>query len=376
MADDDVPLMVLTTTPPKPAAKGVDDETPLSILTPSPPQRPNPRVLSRGTPPSATDGRQPQKLVAGGVKRTSSANNVSNVRTSVGNSVSNVSNVRASVGSTVSSVRSSVGSNVSGPAGPRVDVVGSSSSSSSSGSSSGEEDDEDAPLAKRPRPDDNDDDDDEAPLGSQRDQADEDEGEDDDAPLGGTKRAAPRRTSVPGRKLERQQTNEEAFLDDGGAVKARARSSKEAVVAKLLSRWWFMDEYRETDWPPSDPAFYEGRMAEQKLRKVSIEEWEWAPEMDGAGKRKVYEMSQFRGLFRNSTGDLVDLRPKDTCPCQNMFMQKDIKKLCGMLINAYENQLGEVQECRYKKQAEVITNDLKSQITKTRNLLAELQSKL
>lgn len=155
--------------------------------------------------------------------------------------------------------------------------------------------------------------------------------------------------------------------DGGGAVKKRERSNKEDIVAALLCRWWYSEPYLEKGWPPSEEEFYLTELAKRKYRKVTIQEWEWVPEADADGCKKVYELSQFRGVFRNSDGDLVDCRPKDTCPCFNNFMKKDLAVLCQMLVSAYENQLKDLANCRYP--SEKLQHDLKASITKTQILL-------
>lgn len=164
--------------------------------------------------------------------------------------------------------------------------------------------------------------------------------------------------------LKKGQTDD--FAEDGGPIKKKDRSVKEEVVAQLLCRWWYSDAYKGKDWPPQDEAFYQAKLEESKLRKVTIQEWEWMPEVDEMGRHKVYEMSQFRGLFRNSAGDLIDLRPKETCPCLNNFMKKDMALLCSMLISAYENQLKDLANSKYP--TEKTANDIQTALTKIRLL--------
>jgi len=133
--------------------------------------------------------------------------------------------------------------------------------------------------------------------------------------------------------------------DGGGAVKRRERSTKEQVVADLLCRWW----YALPEWPPNDDAFYKVELEKKSLRKVPIQEWEWVPEVDKQGHHKVYELKQFRGLFRNSNGDLVDLRPKETCPCYANFMKKEVSELYELLVTALENQIKDLVNSKYNE---------------------------
>jgi len=149
--------------------------------------------------------------------------------------------------------------------------------------------------------------------------------------------------------------------EDGDRVKKKDRSAKEEVVAELLCRWW----YALPDWPPIEDSFYAEEFKKLKLRKVSIEEWEWVPEEDAEGRKKVYGLAQFRGLFRDSAGNLVDLRPRDTCPCYHNFMKKEMVWLHDMLVTAYENQLKELREQpNYDKKLEAA---LGSSLTRARN---------
>lgn len=157
--------------------------------------------------------------------------------------------------------------------------------------------------------------------------------------------------------------------DGGGAVKKRERSLKEQVCADLLCRWWYSEPYLGKDWPPQENEIYEEELAKRKLRRVTIQEWEWSPEEDDQGRKKVWELSQFRGCFRNSDGDMIDLRPKDTCPCLNNFMAKDMSTLCAMLESAYENQLKDLDNCLY--QDAKLRDSLKVALTQTRHLAAQ-----
>jgi len=117
----------------------------------------------------------------------------------------------------------------------------------------------------------------------------------------------------------------------GGIERAR-RSPKELLVSELLCRWWYV----LPDWPPTD---YTEELKRRHLRVVEIKDWERVPERDKLGRTKVYELSQFRGLFRDPSGELVDLRPQETCPCFVNFIQKDEVELRGLLVKAFEKQL-------------------------------------
>jgi hypothetical protein len=175
-------------------------------------------------------------------------------------------------------------------------------------------------------------------------------------------------TNLAQKKKALQHGGTEDFEDGGGAVKKKDKSAREQVVADLLSRWW----YAMDDWPPQDEAFYKPLLEAQKLRKVEIEEWEWVPETDAdTGRRKVYELKQFRGLFRDSAGGLHDLRPMDTCPCYATFIKKDMGTLYNLLIKAIEGQLEDLKNSKYnEKQLEA---KLQSQMVQARKKASDVR---
>jgi len=131
-------------------------------------------------------------------------------------------------------------------------------------------------------------------------------------------------------------------------------------VAQLLCRWW----YALPDWPPSDEKYYEAELRKRSFRKVKVEEWEWTPVEDEKGRKKVYELSQFRGVFRCSSGDLVDCRPKESCPCYANFMKKDIAELWALLVKAYEGQLVALKTSKYNETK--TAQDIKVALTSAR----------
>jgi len=146
--------------------------------------------------------------------------------------------------------------------------------------------------------------------------------------------------------------------DDGAdnAIKKKDRTPKEQVVVDLLCRWW----YAMDDWPPNDPKYYEDELAKRNLRRVSVQEWEWVADTDDKGRSKVYELSQFKGIFRRADGEKVDLRPMETCPSYTNFMKKDLPELYSLLVKAYENQIKDLVNSKYDEAAlrETLTTGL------------------
>jgi len=131
--------------------------------------------------------------------------------------------------------------------------------------------------------------------------------------------------------------------EEDNVIRKKDRTPKESVVVDLLIRWW----YALPDWPPAEPEYYEAELAKRKLRRVSIQEWEWVPEIDKDGRAKVYELMQFKGIFRKDNGESVDIRPMDNCPSFQNMMKRDLPELYGLLVKAYEGQLKDLTNSRY-----------------------------
>lgn len=166
--------------------------------------------------------------------------------------------------------------------------------------------------------------------------------------------------------LRKKSTDSGGDLDGGGPIQKKKRSLKESVVAELLCRWW----YALPDWPPpaKDPYWAE-QLSKRNYKLVDVEEWEFAKEMDSQNRQKVYGLKQFRGVYRNSAGDFIDLRPQETCPCQRNMMKKDMPELYNLLIKAYEGQLTDLKNSKYdESQLEAV---LKAALTRHRNSAAQ-----
>ena len=71
-------------------------------------------------------------------------------------------------------------------------------------------------------------------------------------------------------------------------------TSKHPLVHEILKRWW----YCMPDWPPKDDD-YAKKLQKRNLREVLLEEWRISPE-EVDGKRKVYQIPGYQGLFRDS----------------------------------------------------------------------------
>ena len=133
--------------------------------------------------------------------------------------------------------------------------------------------------------------------------------------------------------------SEDEMEEDDGKTAQRVmrqlnRSPKEQLVADLLCRWWYV----LPDWPPTN-FDYAPVLAQNKLRLVSLDTWEFEQDVDKAGFVKCYSLSQYKGLFRGATGFLHDLRPIKGKPCFSEFIKRSEKELTSLLVEAITKQL-------------------------------------
>jgi len=156
----------------------------------------------------------------------------------------------------------------------------------------------------------------------------------------GSNKPARKKGGAKGKVLKKKTTDN---MDDDNKVRKKEQSLKESVIAELLSRWWYV----LPDWPPKDDEYYRAELEKRQLRKVRIEEWEWVAEQDSRGFKKVYELSQFRGVFRDMEGSFIDVRPQESCPCYSNMMKKELADLYQLLVKAYENQLDDLKKSVY-----------------------------
>lgn len=70
--------------------------------------------------------------------------------------------------------------------------------------------------------------------------------------------------------------------------------------------------------------------------------------MDQQGLKKVFEVDNYPGVFKDSKGVLYDLRPKETCPSVANFSKKEKSELQTLLMKAYEAQLQQLLDLHKK----------------------------
>jgi len=173
--------------------------------------------------------------------------------------------------------------------------------------------------------------------GSSSDSSSDDSSSSSDSEDGGGKRP---------RKAQRKAADDGIVVDKEKAKRAQdKRSQKEKLVADVLVRWWYAPHMKE--WPPKDEEYYRKELLKRQLRKVEVSNWEWEDDQDEKGFRKCYGLAQFYGVFRDSTGALIDLRPKDLCPFYENYMKKDMAELYELLEQCLEGQLQALEKSVY-----------------------------
>jgi len=113
------------------------------------------------------------------------------------------------------------------------------------------------------------------------------------------------------------------------------------VISDILARWWFVLPM----WPPVNHD-YAKVLESQGYREVAIKDWLTSKERDDHGLYKVYQLTNFEGVFRNSAGKMLDMRPKKSCPCYANLNQLPMVKLIDIVIRALENQILVLKEVK------------------------------
>lgn len=176
------------------------------------------------------------------------------------------------------------------------------------------------------------------------------------------------------RPARKKKAADDGMLPDETMKRAKdKRSTKEKLVADVLCRWWYA---AGTDWPVQDEEYYAAELKKRQLRKVEVTNWEWEDDMDAQGFRKCYALNPFYGVFRDSAGALIDLRPKGNCPSYENYMNKDQVELYELLEKALEGQLEALKKSVYdesKLQAEL--SGRLARVREIRSKTADLQGR-
>jgi hypothetical protein len=126
---------------------------------------------------------------------------------------------------------------------------------------------------------------------------------------------------------------ENAAAQQRMATRRANRSKKDQLVADLLTRWWYV----LPEWPPANFP-WEDKLKEKKLRRVAVESFEFEP-LEVSGRVKCYELSTFKGVYRDAHGGFHDLRPREGRPSYDVWAEKSESELYDLVARAIENQL-------------------------------------
>eukprot|EP00913_Durusdinium_trenchii_P010178 g9543.t1 len=146
------------------------------------------------------------------------------------------------------------------------------------------------------------------------------------------------------------------------AAKTRERSAKQALVAKLLCRWWYV----LPDWPPKD-FDYTAALAEAGFRAVSVEEFEQEAELEG-NLRKVFALPNgYPGLYRDEQGCLIDVRPVKGRPSYDQLITRSKSELHKLLVLAYTRQLEVLESRARSNDLETLRQQLRQELAQAKN---------
>ena len=152
-------------------------------------------------------------------------------------------------------------------------------------------------------------------------------------------------------------------------MREASRTPKELIVADILCRWW----YCMPDWPPADYD-YSKILERQKLRVVTLDAWEEAPEIDSAGRIKCYALSQYKGLYRDTKERLHDLRPSEGKPCFARLINLSERTLCDLLLTALRKQIEVLSSSKNDQSKEGILDDLKKKLKETETISKKIST--
>ena len=134
------------------------------------------------------------------------------------------------------------------------------------------------------------------------------------------------RRKKPPIKAPRLYKQVEGFFSQEQAEKAK-------IVTQLLARWWYALE----PWPPAK-FNYTKALRMSKLRIVSSDSWSTERAIDSRGYEKVLEVPGYSGLYKDSRGLIIDLRPVDSAPTFCNLLKLKRSTLVQLLLTAYQGQ--------------------------------------
>lgn len=144
-------------------------------------------------------------------------------------------------------------------------------------------------------------------------------------------------------------------------------SKKENIANELACRWWYV----LPDWPPR----MDYPLSSQNLRLVESSKFNFEPEVDSKGFKKVIQLESYPGVFQDSIGRLYDLRPYDTCPNLRNFMKKETKELLDLTIKAMSKQIEILTDEKIVKRPTRHEQDMATELKQQLKVMKQLYDK-
>ncbi|GFE55515.1 hypothetical protein BaOVIS_029190 [Babesia ovis] len=149
---------------------------------------------------------------------------------------------------------------------------------------------------------------------------------------------------------ESQMDDRESQMDEGDDIQmgqySKVRTDMDVLVAKLLSRWWYV----LPEWPPANYNYRE-QLEKKMLKCYPVTEFEDHENVDSNGYKKCYQLSAFPGVFRDFKGVAHDLRPIEGKPCYNNMIQKSREELIQLIKTAINKQISLLSNSPYDESA-------------------------
>lgn len=120
--------------------------------------------------------------------------------------------------------------------------------------------------------------------------------------------------------------------------------------------------------------FFSEKLKCLKLRPIDKSEWKLEQIVDENGFTKCVELDGYKCVFIDHSGKVHDLRPQETRPSYNNFINKPERELYQLLIKAITNQINELQNGeKYCKEDYQIIDDLKEELETVESNYARLK---
>jgi len=197
------------------------------------------------------------------------------------------------------------------------------------------------------------------------DDDDDDIGDDDDYIPSGDESPKNKRRNIGGNK-----SNKNNILNEvkRRVIKANNKilNNQESLVNELLCRWW----YALPQWPPEDYDI-SNKLRENNLRLVNTQDWKKEPKIDEKGFEKCIQLPGFKYVMLDINGKTYDFRPQEGKPTYTNFMKMPKKKLCGYLLKALKNQLGELNKRKIVSEQE-LRNNIKKKLDQVQGIYNRL----